>query len=62
MERSKKRESVRVRVWRRKKEGKKKRKKKRKKCSTCVEDKERGKKEEEGNGITIFSQYFHNKF
>ena len=47
-------------------EEKKKGKKKRKKCGMCVKDKKRGekkgKKEEERNGITIFSQYFHNKF
>ena len=41
-------------------EEKKKRKKKEKKCGTCVEDKKRGEKK--SNGITIFLQYFHNKF
>ena len=48
-------------MWRRKDEGKKKEKRRRKKCGTCVEDKKKmtGKN---GNGITIFSQYFHNKF
>ena len=35
--------------------------KKEKKEIPCVEDKKRGKKEE-GNVITIFSQFFHNKF
>ena len=48
-------------MWRRKKWEKKEKKK----CGTCVEDKKRGKKRKKmrrrGNGITIFSQYFHNK-
>ena len=47
------------------KKGKKKKRKK-KKCGTCVEDKKkREKKEKEKEkekGITIFSQYFPNKF
>ena len=66
-ERRIKKKRVRVHVWKRKKEGKKmkKRKKKKegKKCHVWRIKKEwkKGKKEE-GNVITIFSQFFHNKF
>ena len=45
---------------------KRKKERKKKKCGTCVEDKKkREKKEKEKEkekGITIFSQYFPNKF
>ena len=48
-----------------KKRGQKKGKRRRKKCGSVwrikKEGKKKGKKEEE-NGITIFSQYFYNKF
>ena len=27
----------------------------------CVEEKKKGGKKKEGNAITLFSQYFHNK-
>ena len=46
-----------------KKRGKKKEKKrKKKKCGTFVEDKKKREKKEKEKGITIFSQYFYNKF
>ena len=53
-----KKKRVRVRVWRRKKEGKKRKKeKKRKKCHVWRIKKEgKKRKKEEGNVITIFSQ------
>ena len=44
----------------------KKGKRRRKKCGSVwrieKEGKKKEKKEEEGNGITIFLQYFYNKF
>ena len=53
-----KKESVRIRVWRRKKKEKKE-----KKCGTCVEDKKRGKKKgKKKKEKEMVSQYFHNTF
>ena len=43
---SKKKKSVRVRVWRRKKEGKKKEKRRRKKCGSVWRIKKEGKKKD----------------
>ena len=62
-ERRIKKKRERVRVWRRKKEGKKRKKngKKFRVWRIKKEGKKRRKKEE-GNVITIFSQFFHNKF
>ena len=58
MERSKKKESVRVRVWRRKKEGKKKEKKKERNAVRVWRIKKEGKKKKK----EMVSQYFHNIF
>ena len=64
MERSKKRESVRVRVWRRKKEGKKKGKKKERNAVRVWRIKKEGKKRKKKRRKEreMVLQYFHNTF